>query len=118
MSKTSQINIHVGLDEGRVPEHISWNATDGGQDGDNHAAAMFLSFWDNADKNALRIDLWTKEMTVDEMANFTYQTMMGISESFKRATKDEELSEGIRKFSEDFITRFNTKQKVNTTSEK
>lgn len=115
MPKTSQITVDVALDESKVPENISWKATDSEADGDNDAAAMFLSFWDHVGKSALRIDLWTKDMTVDEMANFTYQTMMGIAETFKRATKDEELANGIRKFSEDFITRFNTKQKVSTT---
>ena len=29
-----------------------------------------LSFWDSTDKSALRIDLWTKDMMVDEMADF------------------------------------------------
>ena len=37
------------------------------------AKAMCIAFWDGADKTALRIDLWTKDMMVDEMADFYYQ---------------------------------------------
>ncbi len=118
MAKTSQISINVSLDDNKVPENICWNATDSEAESDNNATAMFLSLWDTTDKNALRIDLWTKEMTVEEMANFTYQTMMGISETFKRATKDDELSDGIKKFSEDFIKRFEEKQKADTSTNK
>lgn len=114
MPKTSQIDIRVALDESNVPENILWKATDSESDSDANANAMFLSFWDNTDKNALRIDLWTKEMTVDEMADFTYQAMMGISETFKRATKDVELSDGIKQFAGDFLKRFKEKQNTAT----
>lgn len=112
MPKTSQINITVALDEDKVPENISWKATDSDADQVNLANAMFLSFWDNTDKDALRIDLWTKEMTVDEMVDFTYQTLLGISETFKRATKDEELSDGLKKFAVDFLKRFQEKNNI------
>lgn len=118
MPNTSQIDIRVSLDDNKVPENIIWRATDSDSDADNNANAMFLSFWDNTDKNALRIDLWTKEMTVEEMADFTYQAMMGISETYKRATKDDELSDGIKKFAEDFLKRFNEKQHPNTPANK
>ncbi|HKZ65906.1 MAG TPA: hypothetical protein VJ111_06115, partial [Chitinophagaceae bacterium] len=72
----SSININVHTDENKVPDVITWNATDTTVDNDQQAKAMMLSFWDGAEKTALRIDLWTKDMMVDEMADFFYQTMM------------------------------------------
>ena len=64
--KQSSINIDVLLDQERVPSQISWTATDTAADRTRMAKAMMLAFWDGAEKTALRIDLWTKEMMVDE----------------------------------------------------
>ena len=58
------------MDEHRVPESIEWSASDTGAAEMQKAKAFMLSFWDGADKTALRIDLWTKDMMVDEMADF------------------------------------------------
>lgn len=71
MSKTikSTIELHVELDENRVPEKLSWTAPDGGIDNEE-AKAMMLSVWDSEAQETLRIDLWTKDMPVDEMKVF------------------------------------------------
>jgi gliding motility-associated protein GldC len=66
----STITIDVQMDEGRVPESISWHASDTTAEKAQKAKAMMLSFWDGTEKTALRIDLWTKNMMVDEMADF------------------------------------------------
>ena len=68
----SSIIIDVHTDENRVPDGISWNATDTTDENPQKAKAMMLSFWDAAEKTALRIDLWTKDMMVDEMADFLF----------------------------------------------
>jgi gliding motility-associated protein GldC len=34
-----------------------------------------LSVWDSKAKESMRIDLWTKEMPVDEMKIFFHQTL-------------------------------------------
>ena len=70
------------------------------------ARAMMLSFWDGNDKAALRMDLWTKEMMVDEMADFYYQTMMTMADSFDRATHQTELVDKMKHFATDFYKRF------------
>ena len=72
----SSITINVELDDERVPSTIKWHATESTASEPQNAKAMMLSFWDGADKSALRIDLWTQKMMVDEMADFYYQTMM------------------------------------------
>src|SRR5580658_7911204 len=108
--KKSSINIDVVLDEDRVPEQISWSASDTTAEVANKAKAMMISFWDGADKTALRIDLWTKDMMVDEMADFFYQTFMTMAETFQRATQDQKLVEDMKQFARDFYSKFREQQ--------
>ena len=70
------------------------------------AKAMCLAFWDGADKTAMRIDLWTKDMMMDEMADFYYQMMMTMADTFKRATQQQELTDDMKKFARDFMEKF------------
>jgi len=74
----STITIDVMTDENRVPDSIAWKATDTSADNAQKAKAMMISFWDGAEKAALRIDLWTKDMKVDEMAEFFFQTLINM----------------------------------------
>lgn len=111
MSKKSTITIQVGLDEQKVPETIEWTATDSTADRMNKAKAMMVAFWDGADKTALRIDLWTKEMMVDEMADFFYQTFMTMADTYQRATPWADQANDLRKFAEDFYKKFEEKLK-------
>ena len=62
------------------------------------------------DKAALRIDLWTKDMMVDEMADFFFQTMMTMADTYGRATKYTEQVEEMKKFAQDFYEKFKAKQ--------
>ena len=72
--KTSDISISVQLDDNQVPERIEWKAEDTGSEA--VSKAMLLAFWDEQEKNTLRIDLWTKEMTVEEMKAFFHQNLL------------------------------------------
>lgn len=110
MKKESTIHIDIALDEEKVPEKITWSASDSTAPGANDARAMMVSFWDAGDKNAMRIDLWTKKMMVDEMADFMYQTMMGMADTFLRATKDDALSGEMKQFARSFMEAFKKKQ--------
>jgi gliding motility-associated protein GldC len=69
-----------------------------------------LAFWDAADKSALRIDLWTKDMMVDEMADFYYQTFMGMADTFIRATQDQVLAGEMKDFAKSFYKKFRDSQ--------
>lgn len=106
----SSINIDVILDADRVPEQISWNATDTTAEAARKAKAMMLAFWDGADKTAPRIDLWTKDMMVDEMADFFYQTFMTMAETYHRATQDQGLTNDMKQFAKDFYNKFREQQ--------
>jgi gliding motility-associated protein GldC len=108
--KQSTIKIDVTLDESRVPENITWIASDTTTEQAQKAKAMMLSFWDGADKTALRIDLWTKEMMVDEMADFFYQTMMTMADTFGKATNNNGLVDEMKSFSKTFYEKFRDSQ--------
>ena len=110
MTHTSTINIDVHLDQEKVPQQITWNAADSTADIKQRAKAMMLAFWDGEDKSALRIDLWTKDMMVDEMADFFYQTFMGMADSYDRATHNHELVGDMKKFAKEFIKKFKDQQ--------
>jgi len=102
----SQIIIDVALDEGKVPQEIQWKATASTADEAQKAKAVMLSLWDGTDKSALRIDLWTKDMMVDEMADFYFQTLMSMADTYDRATHQKELVEDMKKFAHDFYRKF------------
>ncbi|MEO9023110.1 MAG: gliding motility protein GldC [Ginsengibacter sp.] len=102
----SNININVQLDPEKVPQQITWSASGSSADAPQNAKAMFLAFWDGVDKSALKIDLWTKDMMTDEMADFYFQVFVTMADTFQRATKHSDLAEGIKRFAEDFHKKF------------
>ncbi len=108
--QTSTITIDVQLDPDKVPQQISWKASDSTADMAQRAKAMMISFWDGTDKSALRIDLWTKEMMVDEMADFFYQTIMTMADTYSRATGQTELGGDMKNFAKDFYAKFRETQ--------
>ena len=110
----STITINVALDEQKMPEQINWNASETSADADRNAKAMFLSFWDGEDKAALRIDLWTKNMMVDEMTDFFYQTFMSMADTYQRATHNAEITQDIKKFAKQFYKQFQDLQIQNS----
>jgi gliding motility-associated protein GldC len=106
----STITIDVLTDESNIPESINWSASDTTVENAQKAKAMMLAFWDGAEKTALRIDLWTKDMMVDEMADFFYQTMMTMADTYGRATQYAEMVGEMKKFAHDFYEKFRDKQ--------
>jgi len=110
MSKniTSEIRIAVELDENRVPEKLMWSAQDGGITREE-AKAMLLSIWDSNAQETLRIDLWTKDMPVDEMKKFFHQTLVAMSDTFQRATQDEKMADTMRDFCDYFAEKMELK---------
>lgn len=106
----SSIKIDVLLDSDKIPQQINWSATDSTTESVQKAKAMCIAFWDAADKTALRIDLWTKDMMVDEMADFYYQIFTTMADTFERATKQTALTADIKNFAKEFIAKFRESQ--------
>ncbi len=105
MPKTSDISIKVHLDENNVPERMEWRADDAPGSELKDAQGMLLSLWDSKEQNALRIDIWTKDMRVDEMNFFFFQTIMTMADTYENATQNVELSRKMRGFGEYFAEK-------------
>jgi gliding motility-associated protein GldC len=103
-SQQSEIKFLIELDEHRVPEKLAWSAKDGGVELDE-AKAIMLSIWDSKAQETLRIDLWTKDMPVDEMKLFFHQTLVAMADTFQRATNDEKMSDTMRDFCDYFAEK-------------
>ena len=99
--RKANINIDIILNENNIPEEIFWKASDSKIDKAN-AQAFFLSFWDTDSKNSYNIDLWNKEMTVEEMKFFIFQSLLKMSSILERSTGDENLVKKMKEFSKQF----------------
>ena len=100
----SSIHLEVELDENRIPEKLQWTAEEGGISKEE-AKAMMLSVWDHKSKETLRIDLWTKDMPIDEMKMFFHQTLVSMSDTFNRATQDEKMTATMKDFCDYFAEK-------------
>lgn len=105
----SEIKFNVGLDENKIPETIKWSAEDGGIT-NSESKALMISVWDHKKKDTLRMDLWTKDMPVDEMKQFFHQTLVSMSNTFERATDDQKMSATIRDFCDYFAEKLELKK--------
>lgn len=97
MEKTSTITLYVDLDANKVPESIRWDASDSNITG-RPTDAFFMAVWDKVELNTMRIDLWTKEMTVDDMKKFIHQNILLMADTLQRATGEERMAETMRDF--------------------
>ena len=79
-----EIRFRVTLDKEHLPEAIEWDATDSGQA--RSCNALLLSIWDGTEKSTLAIDLWTKDLPVDEMNIHFFQTLLKLADTHERAT--------------------------------
>lgn len=95
-NETQEIKINVSLDANKVPEKISWEASEGA--GKQDCGAALMAIWDRKENSALRIDLWDKDFTMDEMKMLVHQTVLTLADSYERATSDKKLAGDMRDF--------------------
>lgn len=106
---TSKIEFTVELDENKVPEKLNWTAEDGGIKNEE-AKALMISVWDTNSKDTLRMDLWTKDMPIDEMKIFFHQTLVSMANTFERATNDNKMSATMHDFCDYFAEKLELKK--------
>lgn len=97
MKKKSDIRLSIELDENKIPEKLFWTAEDGGISNEE-TKSFFLSVWDHKNKEALSIDLWTKDMPIDDMKMFFFQMFSTMAEKFYQATDDQKMRDTIIDF--------------------
>ena len=55
----------------------------------------------------MKIDLWTKDMSVEEMKQFFHQTLLTLSDSFEKATGERNICEDLRDYCHHFADKMN-----------
>ncbi|MCH2197586.1 MAG: gliding motility protein GldC [Flavobacteriales bacterium] len=103
---SSKIEINVTTDENKVPEQIIWSAPQANVI-NKEAKAMILAMWDKDERNTLRIDLWDKQMEVEEMKFFVHQTILTLADSFERATGEDKMAATMRDFCDYYAEKMN-----------
>lgn len=109
--KTSEIIFSVTLDENNLPEKIDWKATDANEQ--SSSKSVMIALWDANENNTLRIDLWTKDMMVDEMKQFYHQCLLSMADTFERATGEAEAAKEMRGFAQHFAEKLELIKKQN-----
>ena len=90
--KKSTISFTIQLDQQNVPEKIFWDATEKPDPGLTETKSISIALWDHTQKNTLRIDLWAKDMPVDEMKRFYIDCLGGLAQSMLTSTGDDFMS--------------------------
>lgn len=109
--KKSRIQFEIELDEQNVPENIFWNATDKADDGLDQTKSISIALWDHFQKNTMRIDLWTKDMPIDEQKRFYVDCIGGLAQSILSATGDEFMANEMNQLCERFIKHLKEEEK-------
>ncbi len=93
--KKSEIRFSIALDDQKVPEAISWTATDAGAD-IHFAKAINVAIWDRNADATMKIDLWTKDMPTDAMKYFVIDNIGSMAETIVSATGDKKMADKMR----------------------
>ena len=110
--KKAEIKLTIELDDKNVPDNIMWESTDGENKEALPAKAMFLALWDHHYKNSMRIDLWTKDMPLDEMKRFFYETLQTLGDTFIRAAGEDPVAKAVIGDLRDYCDHFAEKMEV------
>lgn len=102
--RTSEIRLAVRMNNDGI-QGIEWEADEAPEPGKQQAKAMILSLWDPKTRNSLRIDLWTQDMSVDDMNDFFFQTLLSMADTYKSATNNKELMADIKIFAREFAEK-------------
>jgi len=99
MAKKNTLTFTVELDENNLPVGIEWNGEDSTKE---KIKALMISVYDGNEQVAKRVDLWTKDMYIEEMKLFYFQTLMTMADGFERSTGETEMAKDLREFGKDF----------------
>ena len=99
--RETEIKFKIKLDTQNLPEEITWSATDGPQEAERACKSIAIALWDKEERNTLRIDLWTKDMPIDEMHTHFLQNLMTMTDSYVKATGHPSIKENMMDFCKD-----------------
>lgn len=105
IAKTSEIRFKIGMNAQNVPIDIKWMATDTTNQELRDCKSIMISIWDIHQKETLKIDLWTNEMTTDEMHSQYFQTLLSMTESYAKATGNPHAMDDMKKFAQELAKK-------------
>jgi len=105
IKKQSEIRFKIGLDEKNVPVDIKWMATDTKNQELRDCKSIMISIWDEVQNQTLKIDLWTNDITVDEMHSHYFQTLLSMTESYAKATGNPHAMEDMKNFAQELARK-------------
>jgi len=103
MNKKSEIQITVELNENNLPVKMNWTSSENNDGGE--CKSFFLALWDEKAQSSLHLNLWTKDMNVDEMRQFMHQMLLNQSDTLKKATGDEALAATLYDYSHEYALK-------------
>ena len=95
---SSEIKIQIDLDEKRVPEKITWLASDAHQEFPSESKSVFISFLDKDTLDTSTLFLWTKDCQVAEMDRKMFYMLSALTDGYHRATQNVELANEMQRF--------------------
>jgi len=101
--KKSTIKFEIELDQQNIPSKIFWDATDKPDEGMSETKSISVALWDDHQKNTLRIDLWAKDMPVNEMKRFHIDCLGGLAQNILNSTGDEHMASEINALCEKLV---------------
>ena len=105
MSNKSEIKFLIQLDDKKMPKKIEWQADEADFNGMKESKTMMLSLWDKEDKVTLGIDLWTKDMLVDDMNLHFYQIILKLGDTYRKSTNNLETAKMFDNFASEFASK-------------
>jgi len=102
MSRTAEIKVLVDLDDDNVPTKIEWQASEAKDEGFVSCQTVMMSLWDSDNNTTASIDLWTKEITIDDMNQHFFQMLHKMADTYHRATNNPDMAKEIRTFADGF----------------
>jgi gliding motility-associated protein GldC len=106
----TKADIHISVErEANDITNIAWQAQEALEPGVQNAKAMILALWDADTRNSLRIDLWAKDMTIDDMNDFFFQTLLSMADTYSRATNNKDIMADMKIFAREFAEKASRK---------
>lgn len=88
-----------------MPISLDWDASDSPIKGAKPCKAFMLRTWDAQNQQTTHIDIWEQDFNVDEMNHFMFQTIATLSDTYQRATSNNDLANEMREFAYKFAQK-------------
>lgn len=95
------LKFEVELDENNLPNSIKM-LKEKASNSSIDLKALMIAGWDAKRKETLRVDIWTKDMPVNDMFIMYHQNMMGMATSLEKSTGQNKLADALRDYCEFF----------------